>query len=78
MKSPEKVLLFLEELQGFSDDDIAEAIPVPMPPPALRMMLAGVATALGEDAEALDANLTQLGNFCLNLRSDEVLDATAG
>ena len=77
MNSPEKVLTFLEELQSFSDEDIAEAIPVPMPPPALRLMLAGVGGAISDDADELDAHLTRLGMFCLNLRSDEVLDAPA-
>lgn len=72
MKSPEKVLLFLEEMQSCTDVEIAEAIPLPVPPTMIRAALAGVAGQISDDAGELDEWLTRLGEFCLSLRSDPV------
>jgi hypothetical protein len=76
MKSPEKVLAFLEEMQASSDADIADAIPLPLPAAMIRATLAGVAGQVPDDVDELDAWLTQLGEFCLSLRSDPA-DETA-
>lgn len=70
MESPEKTLLFLEDLQSFNDEDIAEAIPLPIAPALLRMAIAGASAQVPDDAAELDAMLTSLGEFCLRLRSD--------
>jgi len=70
MTSPEKVLEFLDELQTISDQEIAEAIPVAIPVPLLRLALAGMSSQVPEDPDELDGLLTQIGEFCLSLRSD--------
>lgn len=71
MRSPEKVLRFLEEIQSYPDEDIVEAVPLGIPAPALRGALVGVAAALPDDAADLDGLLDRLGSFCLSLRSDD-------
>ena len=70
MKSPEKVLRFLEELESFNDEEIGDAVPLGIPAPMLRMALAGVAGSVSDDAAELDEFLTKLGDWCLGLRSD--------
>lgn len=72
MRSPEKVLKFLEELQDFTDAEIAEAIPLPISPALLRAGLAGVAGQVPQDPDELDGWLMKLSEFCLSLRSDPV------
>ncbi len=71
-RSPEKVLEFLEEMQSSTDQEIAEAIPLPVPPAATRAALAAVAAQVPNDADELDEWLGNLGAFCLALRSDPV------
>lgn len=79
MKSPEKVLAFIEELQSFPDDEMAEALGLPFATPFLRIALASVGEVMPSDPAELDEKLTQVGDFCLSLRSDpetaEVADA---
>jgi hypothetical protein len=70
MKSPEKVLLMLELLQDSEDDEINEALPIG-PPPMIRAGLVAVARYLPEQPDELDTFLTQVGDFCHALRSDD-------
>ena len=70
MRSPEKVLLMLEHLQGYSDAEIGEAVPIPIDPPLLRIMLACLAHQVPADAGELDGQLGRLIEFLQTLQSD--------
>ncbi|MGI8412665.1 MAG: hypothetical protein ACR2QA_09260 [Solirubrobacteraceae bacterium] len=70
MKSPEKVLDFLEKLQSYSDEEIQQAIPFGIPPPVLRGGLSMFAGQVPDNADELDGYLGQLAEFCSSLRSD--------
>jgi hypothetical protein len=71
MTSHEKVFALLEALQDEEDGEIAQALPVGLPVPAIRAALVMIAGTLPADAVELDRWLEQLGMFCLGLRSDE-------
>lgn len=73
MRSPEKVLLFLERLQEFSDPEIEEALGLPIPATLLRMALAAVVPQVPGDHVELDELLDRLGEFALSLRSDVIV-----
>lgn len=70
MKSTEKVLAMLDQLQGQEDDEISEAVPVGIPPFMLRGALLLVAEELPKDPADLDSLLDRMGEYCLALRSD--------
>ncbi len=76
-KSPEKVLEFIEELLSFSDEELAQAMPVPIAPALLRGGLAAAAGQVPGDPEVLDELLCKVGFFCLSLRSDAAVEITA-
>lgn len=78
MNSVEKVYLALEELEDADDEELKEALPLPIPVPTLRGLLPVVARYVPENAGELDEFLTQVGNFCHSLRSDAVLEAAGG
>jgi hypothetical protein len=70
MKSTEKVMAMLEVLQDQEDEEIAAALPIAVPPPMLRGALVMVAAQLPDTPDELDAFLTNVGEFCLSMRSD--------
>jgi hypothetical protein len=70
MNSIEKVHLALEEMADAEDEDLTEAIPVPIPPTMLRSFMPVIAHSIPEDPGDLDLFLTQVGDFCHSLRSD--------
>lgn len=72
MRSPEKVLVFLEQLQTYRDEEIEEALGLPIPAPLLRAALTAVVTQVPDDHVALDEMLNRLGEFALSLRSDVI------
>jgi len=47
------VLTFLDEMQSTTDAEIAEAIPLPVPPAMIRATLAGVAGQVPDDVDEL-------------------------
>ncbi|PZR70113.1 MAG: hypothetical protein DLM63_00210 [Solirubrobacterales bacterium] len=73
MRSPEKVLVFLEQLQSYRDEEIEEALGLPIPAPLLRMALTAVVPQVPENADDLDELLDRLGEFALSLRSDVIV-----
>lgn len=75
MKSTEKVAAMLELLQDEEDQELAAAIPLPIGVPTLRMGLMAVAEKLPRDPAELDTFLSQVGDFCLSMRSDDFLSA---
>lgn len=75
MRSPEKTLAFLEQLQGYTDDEMAEVLPV-VPPPVLRSALAMAAAQVPEDHVELDGYLAHLGELAESLRSDVIVIAS--
>lgn len=70
MNSVQKVYMALEEIGDMEDDELQEALPVPVPIPLARSILPMVARSIPEDAAELDEFLTQVGDFCHGLRSD--------
>lgn len=71
MKSPQKVLAFLEELQGFSDREITQALPIDViPVPVLRMGLTAFAAKIPTNHAELDETLGRIAELCQQLRSD--------
>lgn len=70
MKSTEKVMLFLDQAMQMNDAELAEAVPVPMPPYAVRGLLATFAGQLPEEPDELDGFLDGVVEFCSNLKSD--------
>lgn len=71
MNSPEKVLRLIEEMQDYSDQELAEAFPFGLPPMLLRGVLAGAAGQVPTDAAKLDEMLTRAIQLCADLRSDD-------
>lgn len=76
MNSIEKVYLALEQMADAEDEDLAEAIPVPIPPTMLRGFLPIITRNIPEDPAELDDFLGKVGDFCHSLRSDEVPSGT--
>lgn len=71
MNSVQKAHLVLEELADLDDDELADYLPVPVPPSVIHAVIAFAAPRIPEDPGALDQFLTEVGNFCHQLRSDE-------
>jgi hypothetical protein len=74
MNSVEKVNAALDHLMNASDEDLAEAIPLPSGVVIAAMPF--IADILPSDPAALDEFLTNVGDFCHSMRSDRdpVLD----
>lgn len=70
MTSVEKVYLCLEELEDADDQELAEALPIPIPAHMLRGILPVIARQVPENSADLDQFLTSVGDFCHSLRSD--------
>lgn len=71
MNSVEKAYQVLEYIADAEDQEIRESLPVPAPPSVVRAVAAAASGYIPEQADDLDAFLTQLSEFCLSLRSDE-------
>jgi hypothetical protein len=69
MTSTEKLLAFLEQLDERSDDELAEALPVP--PAVARMAIGAASMRVPNDHEQLDQWALQAAHFCLQMRSDD-------
>jgi hypothetical protein len=70
MTSTEKVWSLIEYLQDSEDEELAEAIPIKAPVGIVRGALAMAGDTLPNTPAELDEFLTQVGSFCLGLRSD--------
>lgn len=77
MNSREKVYEALEQLADADDDELREALPIPIPAAILRGVVPAIARNIPEDVRELDAFLTQVGDFCHAMRSDGYAVAAA-
>lgn len=68
MTSIEKLYAAIERLENAEDDDVTGAIGVP--PSLVQAALPFVFDKIPTDAAELDEFLTQVGDFCHALRSD--------
>ena len=75
MKSTEKVLGALEQMADADDGELREALPIPISPTALRMVIPAIIDRLPPSPEELDEFLTGVAGFCLNMRSDDYAPA---
>lgn len=70
MNSTDKIYALLEFLQDQDDNELADAIQLPLPPAFARGALMAVAGNLPADPAELDRFLTDVSQFCLSLCSD--------
>lgn len=74
MRSTEKVLATVEYLEEREDHELRDAFPG-VPAGIVRAALPFVIDAIPSDPAQLDEFLTQVGDFCHSLRSDDALAA---
>lgn len=74
VKSPTKVLLFLEELASMPDETIAKVFPAS--PTMVRMAMAKAGDYVPTDPDELDEMLATVAGWMIALRSDDA--ATLG
>lgn len=70
MNSVEKCYRALEYIADLDDEELDDALPIPLPPAMARGFLPIVARNMPDNPHVLDQFLTDVGNFCHDLRSD--------